>query len=78
MAKGKYESWIGQEGLAKIADWARNGLTDEQIAKNISSAREAVSRMLKYFQTDGIVELSRKGIRITDKDKLRKMVSESY
>ncbi len=53
-------------------------LTHEQIAKNISSAREAVSRMLKYFQTDGIVELSRKGIRITDKDKLRKMVSESY
>lgn len=48
-------------------------LTHEQIAKYIGSAREVVTRMLKYFSTEGIVEVSRKGIKITDKDKLRKL-----
>lgn len=32
MAKGKYEYWISPEGLLKIEDWARMGLTNEQIA----------------------------------------------
>lgn len=46
-------------------------LTHEQIAKYIGSAREVVSRMLKYFSNEGIVENSRKGVRITDKKRLR-------
>lgn len=46
-------------------------LTHEQIAKYIGSAREVVSRMLKYFANEGIVESSRKGIKITDKKRLR-------
>ena len=50
-------------------------MTHEQIAKYISSAREAVTRMLKYFAGEGILELSRKGIRITDKKKLRELIS---
>ena len=33
--KGKYEEWITPEGLLKIEGWARDGLTDEQIAANI-------------------------------------------
>lgn len=35
MAKGKYEYWIMPEGLLKLEAWARDGLTDEQIAKNV-------------------------------------------
>ncbi len=35
MAKGKYEYWLTPEGLLKLEGWARDGLTDEQIAKNI-------------------------------------------
>ena len=35
MAKGKYQDWIEPEGLFKIEGWARDGLTDEQIALNI-------------------------------------------
>lgn len=35
MAKGKYEYWLTDEGLLKLAGWARDGLTDEQIAKNM-------------------------------------------
>ena len=46
-------------------------LTHEQIAKYIGSAREVVSRMLKYFTNEGIVESSRKGVLILDKKRLR-------
>ena len=35
MAKGKYQEWITEEGLIKIEGWAKDGLTDEQIAHNI-------------------------------------------
>lgn len=45
--------------------------THEQIAKNLGSAREVVSRMLKYFEKEGIVSLSRGTVTILDKDKLR-------
>lgn len=46
-------------------------LTHEQIAKYIGSAREVVSRMLKYFVNEDIVKSSRKGITIIDKQRLR-------
>ncbi len=48
-------------------------LTHEQIARYIGSAREVVSRMLKYFAGEGIVEVSRKGIKILDKKRLRQL-----
>lgn len=35
MAKGKYKEWITPEGLLLIEGWARDGLTDEQIAHNM-------------------------------------------
>ena len=47
-------------------------LTHEQIAKYMGSAREVVSRMLKYFVTEGIIQSSRSdGITIIDKKRLR-------
>ena len=48
-------------------------LTHEQIARYIGSARELVSRMLKYFSAEGIVEASRGGIKILDKVRLRRL-----
>ena len=36
--KGKYLDWITNEGLVKLEGWAMDGLTDEQIAKNIGIA----------------------------------------
>ena len=48
-------------------------LTHEQIARYMGSAREVVTRMLKYFASEGIVEVSRKGIRLLDKKRLRKL-----
>ena len=34
MAKGKYSEWLTSDGLLLLEGWAREGLTDEQIAKN--------------------------------------------
>ena len=48
-------------------------LTHEQIAKYMGSAREVVSRMLKYFSSEGYVELSRGGVKITDYDSLDRL-----
>ncbi|MBQ8787477.1 MAG: Crp/Fnr family transcriptional regulator [Oscillospiraceae bacterium] len=48
-------------------------LTHEQIAKYMGSAREVVSRTMKYFSNEGIVEASRKGVKILDKSKLREL-----
>lgn len=50
-------------------------LTHETIAKDIGSAREVVSRMLKYFESEGIVTLYRKGIKIKNRKKLRAMIN---
>lgn len=49
-------------------------LTHEQIAKYIGSAREVVSRMLKYFANEGIVRLHRGSVEIIDKSALEKLV----
>lgn len=35
MAKGKYQRWLEPDGLLLLEGWARDGLTDEQIAGNI-------------------------------------------
>ena len=49
-------------------------LTHEQIAKYMGSAREVVSRMMKYFISEGIVSASRQeGIKIINKKRLRQI-----
>lgn len=48
-------------------------MTHEQIARYMGSAREVVSRMVKYFVAEGIVETSRGGLKIIDRDKLKKL-----
>lgn len=48
-------------------------LTHEQIARYMGSAREVVSRMLKYFANEDLVEVSRKGVKITNKNRLREL-----
>lgn len=40
MAKGKYQEWLEPEKLILIEGWARDGLTDEQIAKNIGISKQ--------------------------------------
>lgn len=38
MAKGKYQEWLEPDGLLKLEGYARDGLIDEQIAKNMGIA----------------------------------------
>lgn len=42
MARASYEDWITEDGLARIEAWARDGLTDEQIAENIGCNRTTI------------------------------------
>ena len=35
MAKGKYQKWLEPEGLLLLEGWARDGLTDEQLAQKM-------------------------------------------
>lgn len=49
MAKGKYEQWLTEEGLLKLESWARDGLTDEQIAANIGISRSTLNEWKKKY-----------------------------
>ena len=42
-------------------------VTHEKIANHMGTAREVVTRMLRYFQNEGWVKLTRGTIEITDK-----------
>ncbi len=50
-------------------------LTHDKIARYIGSAREVVSRMLKYFSDEGLIETSRGQIRILNKQGLYKLMN---
>lgn len=41
--RGKYHEWLTVEGLIKLEGWARDGLTDEQIAQNIGISRSTLA-----------------------------------
>lgn len=49
IAKGKYREWLEQDSLLMIEGWARQGLTDEQIAKNMGIRRSTFYEWLKKF-----------------------------
>lgn len=49
LAKGKYQEWIEPEGLLKIEGWARDGLTEEQIAHNMGIRRETLIEWKKKY-----------------------------
>lgn len=38
IGKGKYTDWLTDDGLLRVEGWARDGLTDEQIARNMGVA----------------------------------------
>lgn len=42
MARGKFEYWLTDDGLTLLEGWARDGLTDEQIAHNMGIAHSTL------------------------------------
>ncbi len=51
-------------------------ITHEEIGNHMGNPREVVTRMLKYFQTEGMVKLSRGTVEITDSQKLKKITEK--
>lgn len=64
MAKGKYLEWTTEEGLAKLEGWARDGLTDDQIAKNIGIRRSTLYNWKKDHLD--IMDALKKGKEVVD------------
>ena len=58
---------------SSIEGTERLEITHEKIASHLGTAREVVTRMLKYFQGEKVVSLSRGIVEITDMKKLSEM-----
>ncbi len=58
---------------AAIEGTSRLKITHETIGNHLGNPREVVTRMLKYFQNEGMVQLSRGLVEITDAQKLRQL-----
>jgi hypothetical protein len=65
MAKGKYEDWLTPEGLLLIEGWARDGLTDEQIAGNMGIKRQTLYEWKKKYPD--ISDTLKKGKEVVDR-----------
>lgn len=64
MAIGKYKRWLEPDGLLLLEGWARDGLTDEQIAHNIGIN---VSTLYEWKKAYGeIAEALKKGKEVVD------------
>lgn len=51
-------------------------LTHEAIANHLGTAREVVTRMLRYFQNEGYVRLTRGTVEIADRDSMEALAEE--
>ncbi|MFR5865784.1 MAG: Crp/Fnr family transcriptional regulator [Acutalibacteraceae bacterium] len=65
-----------------LAESEKNGvrevrMTHEELARQLSSAREVVARTLKRFADAGLVELRRGAVRLTDPARLRALAASS-
>ena len=58
---------------SRLEDSPELRITHEKIAAHLGTAREVVTRMLRYFQSEGMVKLSRGTITLTDEKKLQKL-----
>ena len=63
--KGKYHEWLTEEGLLKIEGWARDGLTDEQIAHNIGIVPSTLYEWKKKYSV--ISESLKRGKEVIDR-----------
>ena len=64
MAKGKYAYWLTSEGLLLLEGWARDGLTDEQIAHNMGISRSTLNQWKEKYSD--ISDTLKKGKEVVD------------
>ena len=53
MAKGKYQEWLEPDGLLRLEGWARDGLTDEQIARKAGINPATLYKWIERFPEIG-------------------------
>ena len=58
---------------SRLEDSMQLKITHERIANHMGTAREVVTRMLRYFQNEGLVRLTRGAIEIMDEKGLEKI-----
>ena len=64
MAKGKYHRWLTPDGLTLLEGWARDGLTDEQIARNCRISRQTLNEWRNTYPA--ISDALKKGKEVVD------------
>ena len=72
---GRLAAFLLEESELEKTDQIQ--LTHEQVARHLGSAREVVTRMLKYFQQEEMISLERGRILIVKPEKLREIARES-
>jgi CRP/FNR family transcriptional regulator len=58
---------------SRLEDSTLLNITHEKIANHMGTAREVVTRMLRYFQNEGMVALARGTVEVTDAKKLAQL-----
>ena len=64
MAKGKYQKWLTPDGKNLLEAWARDGLTDEQLAHNMQISRDTLYAWKKKYPD--ISDALKKGKEVVD------------
>lgn len=64
--KGMYRDWISPEGLIKIEGWARDGLSNKQIAQNIGIREGTIYEWIKNYPE--FSEALKKGKEVIDRE----------
>lgn len=49
MATGKYQKWLTPDGLMLLAAWARDGLSNDQIARKCGISRQTLNEWRKAY-----------------------------
>lgn len=63
--RGKYHEWLTEEGLIRLEGWARDGLTDEQIAENMGISRSTLHEWKNKYSD--ISNALKKGKEVVDR-----------
>ena len=75
MAKGKYQEWLEPDGLLRLKGWARDGLTDEQIATNMGIVAKTLYEWKKKYSA--ISEALKRGKEVIDMEVENAMLNKA-
>lgn len=66
MARAEYKKWLEPDNLTRLRSWARDGLTNEQIAKKIGVKRQTFQRWLSTYSD--MSDALKKGKEVVDSE----------